>query len=152
MSKRKVYRPQDPARVLLRTMPWRVHAMMEPLELIVAQLEQDQSADVTAEGRPIFRDHANRDRWYETPIALVGVCEAFELHNERSGETLDTEPLRRLAGKLDFGQDIVPQDLRDARTCLNAIRSHCLRMTAGYAEDLLRTVRLREEMERLCLT
>lgn len=148
MSKRKAYRPRAPGSALLKTQPWRLNAVFSPLESIIAQLEQHGTCDVAQDGTPIFLD-AIDGCWYDTCVALDGVSEAFELHTERSGQSLNMRPLRQLSNKLRAGMMIFESDTAALKESLHAARSACMGMTIDYASDLIKTIRIREEMDRI---
>ena len=152
MTKRtKKYRPRQAGDVLLKTQPWRLKAMFDPLESIVRQLEQDGTMDIAGNGTPIFQDHNDREHWYETHVALIGVCEAFELSSERTGRPLDMTSLRQLANKMQYHMPIFEADTRACWACFAEMRRECMGMTVSYAQDLIQVIRIREELKRVAI-
>lgn len=122
----------------VRTQPWRLAHVFNPLFAIIDQLEQEGTSDETEEGQAVMR--ANHDGyWYDSHAAIIGVVEAYEMHEARTGRDLGLAPLRQLAEKLHAGESI-HQDLTDAvRACLNRMRAETQAMTIQYANDLTNT-------------
>jgi hypothetical protein len=147
---RKAYKPRNPKDVPLKTQPWRLRAVFEPLEAILRQLEQEGTSDHARDGVAIFRDRIDGN-WYETKTALLGVAECFQIHAERQNISIDTKPLEKLANKLHYAMPIFAADTQAAWICLDVLRAHCLRMTCGYAADLIKTIRIREELDHFNL-
>ena len=142
----KAYKPRDPESILLRFEPWKVAAVMNPLESIVDQLERDGTIDVADDGQAVFKDHCD-GVWYYSPVAILGVVDAYEIHERRAGVQLQLDPLRRLANKLKYQMMIDQNDTAAARGCLERIRAATLNMTAGYAKRLIKDFQIMEAME-----
>ncbi|MFJ9451490.1 hypothetical protein [Herbaspirillum sp. NPDC101397] len=142
----KAYKPRDPESILLRFEPWKVAAVMNPLESIVDQLEHAGTIDVAGDGQAVFKDHCD-GVWYDSPVAIMGVVEAYEIHERRTGAVLELDALRRLANKLKYQMMIDQNDTKAARECLARIRATTLNMTAGYANQLIKDFQIMEAME-----
>lgn len=130
---------------LLKTQPWRIKAVFDPLLSIIEQLERDGTKDVTNDGTAIFKDAVD-GHWYESYTAIIGVVEAYEIHEKRAGITIDLEPLRRLAKKLEYDMMIFPSDTQDCRACFARMHSASLSMTVGYARELIKDAQIQEKM------
>ncbi|MBC3906222.1 hypothetical protein [Undibacterium umbellatum] len=145
---KKVRKPWNPDNALLKTQPWRIKALFDPLLAIVDQLECDGTADIQNDGTAVFKDVVD-GYWYESYTAIMGVVDVFEIHEKRAGVVIDMEPLRRLASKLKNDVDILLCDTEDCRACFNRMHSATLRMTVGYASGLIRDTQIQEQVERL---
>ncbi len=148
-KRNKAYRPgRTGDAIKLKMQPWKVKAMFDPLLAIFDQLEQDGTIDTTTKGQAIFRDH-NDGFWYDSHAAVMGVVEAYEIHERRSGRLLNLEPLRQLANKLKYAAPVFAADTAAARECLARMRAETLQMTAGYARDLIKDFQIREELQKV---
>jgi len=131
--------------IKLKMQPWEVRAVFGPLEAILDQLEQQGTIDV-AGNQPVFRDH-NDGCWYDTPAALLGVVEAYEIHEVRTGRPLALAPLRQLAHKLQYGVSIFSSDTEACRACLVRMKAETIEMTAAYARDLIEDFQIKEALQ-----
>jgi hypothetical protein len=148
-KRNKKYRPRSEGQRLLKTQPWKIAAVFNPLEAILNQLEQQGTIDVeTYTGRPIFKDH-NDGHWYESPVAIMGVVDAYAIHEQRRGIDLDMAPLRQLAKKLDVGMPIFPSDTASCRECLKRMKAETMTMTADYARGLIVDFQIKEELQKI---
>lgn len=145
---KKAYKPRDPMAVLLKTQPWRIKAVFDPLLAIVEQLEREGTKDVARDGTAIFRDHCD-GHWYDSHVALIGVCEAYEIHEKRAGIVINMEPLRRLANKLKYDMPVFASDTQDVRACFARMHQASLSMTVGYARELIRDTQIQEQFAEL---
>lgn len=144
---RKPYRPRDPSTLKLKFMPWKVAAVFNPLVEILDQLEHEGTIDETTGGQAVFK---GRDgHWYDTAAAVLGVVEAYDIHETRTGLTLDLSPLRRLANKLHYSMPVFQADVDECRACLVRMKAATCEMTAGYASELLRDYQIKEQLERV---
>ena len=84
--KRKTYDP------LLRVQPWRVMAVFQPLERVLARLEIDGTVDT--DGRQVVFKEGTREDWYDLPAAIRGVVQFHELAGKH-GQPVDVTPLER---------------------------------------------------------
>lgn len=145
-KRNKKYRPKPTGEQLLKTQPWKIAAVFNPLEAILNQLEQYGTIDVEHfTDKPIFRDH-NDGKWYETPIAIMGVVDAYQMHQERRGIDLQLDPLRKLAKKLEYGMPIFDTDTKACRECLSRMKRETMTMTANYASSLIVEFQIKEEL------
>lgn len=147
MSKpRKPYRPRDPAQLKLKYRPWTIAAVFNPLIEILDQLEQEGTIDETTAGQAVFK---GRDGyWYDTAAAVLGVVEAYEIHEVRTQVSLGLTPLRQLANKLQYSMPVFQADVDQCRACLARMKAATCDMTAGYAQELLNDYRIKEGLER----
>ncbi|CAL62420.1 Hypothetical protein HEAR2288 [Herminiimonas arsenicoxydans] len=143
----KKYRPKPAGSQLLKTQLWKVKAVFDPLEAIIDQLEQQGTVDCTTGGTPIFKD-TNDGHWYETPIAIMGVVDAYQMHQERKGIDLDLEPLRKLAKKLEYDMPIFEADTKACRECFVRMKRETLTMTADYARQMIVDFQIKEELQK----
>lgn len=134
--------------VLLKSEPWKIHAVFNPLEAIIDQLEQDETIDVTPGGVAIFQDRKD-GCWYDSVVAIMGVVEAYELHEVRNNRVINLEPLRQLANKLKYGMSIFSSDTEAVRACLKRMRVETMQMTADYAKQLIQDIQIKEELEKV---
>lgn len=144
----KMYRPRPQGQRLLKTQPWKIAAVFNPLEAILDQLETDGTIDVTVSGKPIFKDTGD-GTWYETPIAIMGVVDAYKMHQDRVGIDLGLDPLRQLANKLEYDMPIFQADTQACRACLKRMKAITLNMTADYARQMIVDFQIKEEFEKL---
>lgn len=145
-KRNKKYRPKPQGDTIkLKMQPWKVRSVFQPLESILDQLEQHGTIDV-AGTQPVFRDQ-NDGHWYDTPAALLGVCDAYEIHETRTGRPLELQPLRQLANKLNAGMPIFASDTEACRACLTRMKAETIEMTAGYARDLIKDFQIKEGLE-----
>ncbi|WP_211475085.1 hypothetical protein [Collimonas humicola] len=134
--------------IKLKMQPWKVKAVFDPLLAILDQLEQDGTIDTTTRGQAVFRDH-NDGVWYDSPVAIMGVVDAYEIHERRTGRLLGLEPLRQLANKLRYAAPVFSADTLAARACLTRMRAETIEMTAGYARDLIKDFQIMEELQKI---
>lgn len=130
---------------LLKTQPWRIKALFDPLLAIVEQLEIEGTTDIQNDGTAVFKDVVD-GYWYESYTAIMGVVDVFEIHEKRAGVMIDLEPLRRLALKLKNDVDILLCDTEDCRACFARMHSASLIMTVGYASELIKDTLIQEKM------
>ena len=123
--KRSRYRPRTSAtgwseHRLLSTEPWRINASLDPLVMILDQIEHTGSID-SARGEAVFRDTGARAYFSVVP-ALRGIVDMFELASNRKGWALDLGPLTRFGNKLDVSCPITQEDVDGARRTIETIR------------------------------
>lgn len=144
----KKYRPKPPGEQLLKTQLWKVAAVFNPLEAILDQLETHGTIDVTRDGKPIFKD-ATEGEWYETPIAIMGVVDAYQMHQEKRDIDLQMDPLRTLAKKLEYDMPIFETDTKACRECLSRMKKETLTMTSAYARQMIVDFQIKEELMKV---
>jgi hypothetical protein len=147
MKKRsKAHIPRTGENIKLKMQPWKVKAVFDPLYAIIDELEQDGTVNIeSTTGNAIFKDPIE-GQWHDMYAALMGVLDAYEIHEKRVGRVLAMEPLRQLADKLKNGDELYEEDTVAVRACLARMRAETLEMTAGYARDLVKDMQLQEEM------
>jgi len=146
-KRNKKYRPKPPGTQLLKTQLWKVKAVFDPLESIIDQLERDGTIDCTPGGTAIFKDSGDGN-WYESPIAIMGVVDAYQMHQERRGIDLGMDPLRKLAKKLEYSMPIFEADTKACRESLARMKRETLTMTADYASELIRDFQIKEAFQK----
>jgi len=144
----KKHRPRNPNDALMKTQPWRMRSVFQPVIAILDQLENDGTMDISADGQPIFKDVID-GCYYDTCVALDGISECFELLSERKNIPIDTGPLRRISNKIRYHMPVFIEDTKACRACLDVLHSHCLHLRISEAVDLIQTIRVREELERI---
>lgn len=142
----KAFRPRDPSLIKLKMQPWKVAAVMNPLTAIIDQLEQQGTIDVAGADEPVFKDAVDGD-WYHSPTAIMGVVEAYEIHERRTGLSLHLDGLRKLAKLLQYHMPINAKQTAAARESLRHIRAATLEMTAGYALSLVKDFQIMEAIQ-----
>lgn len=151
-SKKRIKKPHrrtwNAGGVLLKSEPWKIHAVFAPLESIIDQLEQDETIDVTPGGVAIFQDRKD-GCWYDSVVAIMGVVDAYELHEVRNKRVINLDPLRQLANKLKYGMSIFPSDTEAVRACLKRMRVETMQMTADYAKQLIQDIQIKEELQKV---
>ena len=132
---------------LLRTCPWRVMAVFSPIERVLHRIEADGT--VESSGRQIVFKEDSNGGWYDLPAALNGVVDFHELAASRHGLPIDVSAMRRFANKLESGSPIFEQDLEAVKTCIAACKQQALKLRVSQAADIVDTVRIGAEIERL---
>jgi hypothetical protein len=145
---KKRHVPRDPAKCLIKTQPWRLNAIFDPLLAIVDQLERDGTKDVANNGIAIFKDVVD-GHWYDSSVAIMGVVDAYEIHEKRAGIKIDMEPLRLLAKKLEVDMPVFASDTEAVRACFDRMRRASMTMTLGYARELIRDTQIQEAAQKL---
>jgi hypothetical protein len=134
--------------IKLKAQPWKVAAVFNPLEAILDQLEQQGTIDATPAVVAIFKD-AIDGHWYESSVALMGVVDAYEIHERRTGRKIDLAALAQLANKLKYDMPIFSDDTQACRACLARMKAETVQMTAGYAKQLITDFQLMEELQKV---
>ena len=134
--------------VKLRSRPWTVNAVFNPLEAIIDQLENDGTIDIANNGTAVFKDAVDGE-WYDSTVAIIGCVEAFEIHERRHNRDLQMAPLRQLANLLKYGMPITAASTAAARLCLTRMRAETVEMTADYARQLIKDFQIMEELQKI---
>ncbi len=145
---KKRYVPRDPANCLIKTQPWRLNAVFDPLLAIVDQLDQHGTIDVSGNGTPMFKDVVD-GYWYDSAYAIMGVVDVYEIHEKRADVKIDMEPLRVIATKLRDDLEITTEDIKQVRACCDRMRTASMAMTVGYAAELIRDTQIQEAAQKL---
>lgn len=132
---------------LLRTQPWRITAVFDPIERVLHRIEADGT--VEAQGAQIVFKEEGRGGWYDLPEALHGVIEFHKLAESRFGIPVDVAAMEKFANKLRLGSPIFEQDLADIRACIASCKHQALQLRVSQAADLVKTVQIGVELERL---
>lgn len=144
----KTYKPRHLGEhIKLKMQPWKVAAVFDPLTAILDQLENEGTIDATQKGTAVFKDHCD-GVWYDSSVAIMGVVEAYEIHEIRAGCSLELAGLRKLANKLQYGMPISADDTKAARACLGRMKAATIEMTAGYARDLIKDFQIKEALQK----
>lgn len=138
--------PRTRETVKLRYEPWRLKSAFDPLLDIVTQLEREHTINVQGEeDQPVFLDLAT-GKWHDTPAALLGFIELFELFETRFGQQLPLEPLRVLHTKMTKAELIDNRDTRAVRESATALYNACLDTTIAQMDELVQDYKLREAL------
>lgn len=135
---------------LLLTQPWRVMAVFAPVEQVIARIERDGTIDA-AGGMAVFKED-NTGGWYDLIAALNGVIEFHELAASRYGYRAQTAGLAKLASKLHHGAPVFDSDLAAAKQSIVSCKQQAMRLRVSQAVDLVDTVRISMEFDRLGVT
>ena len=140
------YVPRTRETIKLRYEPWRLKSSFDPLLGIVTQLEQEYTLDVTGEDdQPIFLDLAT-GKWHDTPAALLGFIELFEMFETRFNQPLPLDPLRVLHTKILGNEPIDNRETRAVRESATAMYNACLDITIEQMDELVQDYKLREAL------
>ena len=132
---------------LLRTQPWKVMAVLSPIEGILKRLESDGTVD--AIGRQIVFTESSSGERFDLPEAIRGVVDFHELAASKYGLPIDVDALRRFANKLHAGSPIFEADVEASRRCLKACWSQAMQLRVSQAAELVRTVQIGAEIEKI---
>lgn len=132
--------------VKLRAQPWKIHAVFEPIESILDEMEQQGTVSVDQNDTPIFSELAHNDV-YEFVPALGGLIDAFDLHAERHGLPVVTDALKRICVKLEKGEMLDQYDMAAARRSIASLKSQAGDMEVDYAFRLVRDVQIKFKLE-----
>lgn len=145
-SKKRIkrYKPRDPDSVKLKFQLWKVAAVVNPIKAIITELEQAGTIN-TINDEPVFS--AGGD-WYQSSAALLGVVEAYEIHERRTGADLHLDGLRKLANTFAYRMNQSAAHIEAAKVSLHHIQAATLEMTAGYAKELLRDFHISEAVRQ----
>ena len=139
-------------RQLLLTQPWKIKMVFAPLESILDQLERDGTVTVVHEGdqkgMPVFKIDGDRE-WYATGPALRGLTQAFYAHGVRTGKALPVNEIDRFADMLEAGKKVRAQDIQQVRSAMAVLKKEAQYFTVDYAQDLIKTVQVSEQLEKL---
>lgn len=127
--------------------PWKITAVYYPLDRILHQIESDGTVDVI-QGKAVFNE-CMRGEWYEMAPAMEGIIEFHELANSRHGHKADTSGISRLAKKLEYASPIFESDIEAAKKSIDSCKREALKLTLDQAQDILDTVRISSELEKL---
>lgn len=131
---------------LLRTQPWKIYAVFEPIETILTRMERDGTIDA-ASGVPVFCEHG-AGGWYEVGPALEGVLQFHEIATRRYALPCDPSGLQRIAKKLDVGAPIFEADIAAARASINSCKRQAMALRQSQATDIIDTVRISMALDR----
>lgn len=132
---------------LLRTQPWRITAVFDPIERVLHRLEADGT--VEAKGSQIVFKEEGRGGWYDLPEALYGVIELHKLAESRYQILADVAAMEKFANKLRLNSPIFEQDIADVRGCIASCKSQALKLRVSQAADIVKTVQIGVELDRL---
>lgn len=146
---RKPYRPgRASCGVRLRAEPWKVSATFDPVTAILDELEQQGTVNVDEKGRAVVSNAAD-GQWYTACDSIMGIVDAFEIHQSRCGRAMPLEPLRLLVRKLDAGMPLFDTDTVPARAALATLKAEAMNMRADYARDLANTVSIQDKLQQV---
>jgi hypothetical protein len=144
---RRPYTPRwDQGNKLLMHEPWRLRAVFGTVEAIMDMIEQDDTITTDADGVPIFCD-AFDGCWYPVEPSLRGMCDAFDIHSTRWSRPVLTDGLLNLITKLKNDEQLVEQDLRDARASINSMKREASHMSVEYAKAIVKDSQIKFALE-----
>lgn len=144
----KRYKKRPAGLRTLRTQPWKLRNVFQPLEDILNQMESTGFSDADQRGRPIFQSMKD-SCWYTSAEAINGVADAYEIHQSRTGRSMPIDALRRVANKLNYDSVLFESEVKAMRDALDVLRKETMNMTENYAHDLLQGVKIKVEIERV---
>jgi hypothetical protein len=142
--KRRIRTAKSPK---LACYPWKVEAVFYPLDRIMHRLESEGTVEV-AQGRAVFREEM-RGGWYDMAAAMEGIIEFHTLAEERHGLAVDLDGLIKLRAKLQYASPLFDSDLAKARASIEACKRQALQLTLDEAQDLLTTVQISSELDKI---
>jgi 23S rRNA maturation mini-RNase III len=149
--RRALNKPSKPAKrrqivqqaALLKTQPWRVRAILDPLDAALSDL-MDRGLDV-AEGAAIFK--VTGRGVYQLAPAIEGVLAVIHIAKTRHGWLIDETPLERIMRRLKTDAIIFPHDVSAARHTVANLYPLFLHMRVTEAEALMRDAQIRFALE-----
>lgn len=133
---------------LLKTMPWKLTATFDPLERVLHQIRSTGTVQIDDSRQVVYREDA-REGYYDVVPAIQGIIEFFEIAATRHGISVDVQPFRKLAHDLDTGADLYEDDLDLVSDCINACKKAALGLRLSQADDIVKTIQISMEMEKL---
>ncbi|MBI2307549.1 MAG: hypothetical protein HYU78_09615 [Rhodocyclales bacterium] len=137
-------RKPDP---LLKTQPWRILGVFSPLERVLHRLEVDGT--VETDGRHVVFREDGRGGWFDIVSALRGVIEFHQIATARYGHPADVDALEKFTNKLHAGSPIFEDDLVAVRASIASCKSQAMRLRVSQAADILKTVQVGAELDRI---
>lgn len=131
----------------LRTCPWRVTMVFGPLERILHRLEMDGTVETA--GRQVVFKEDGKGGWYDLVEALRGVIEFHQLAASRHGLPVDLAAMERFANKLESAAPLFESDIAAVRACIAACKSQAMQLRLSQAVDIVDTVRISMEMDKI---
>lgn len=147
MRKRTQRKPQHHRRLKMSHAPWKVQMVFDPIEKILHRMQSDGTIDC-AQGRPVFREDG-RGGWYDLVAALRGVIEFHQLAEARHGIPADVDGMIKLANKLHASAPIFEEDIATTRANIETCKRQALRLTIDEATDIVRTIQIGMEMDKI---
>lgn len=122
----------------LRTCPWRITCVFQPLEAVLHRIEADGEIEAVR-GQPVFHVPHARE-WFDVAAAIQGVIEFAELARVRHGIAASVGGLRKLANKLDSGSPLFPADIEAARGDIDFCQRAWQGLRVSQADKLIEEV------------
>lgn len=134
----------------LRTQPWKVQSVFDPLERVLHRMEADSTVDTNGRQIVFHVDGKRGGRgWYDLVAALAGVIEFHQIAASRYGLPCDVDGLVRFATKLDVGSPIFEADVTAVRESIASCKAQAMNLRVSQAESLVNTVKISMEMDRV---
>jgi hypothetical protein len=121
--------------------------VFDPIDKILHRMQSDGTIDC-AQGRPVFREDG-RGGWYDLVAALRGVIEFHQLAEARHGIAAEVDGMIRLANKLHLSAPIFEEDIAATRANIETCKRQALRLTIDEATDIVRTIQISMEMDKI---
>lgn len=147
---RKRAKPRRHADPLLRTCPWKITAVWHPIEQILSRLRRSGEIDVAGTQVVFYED--GRGGWYDMIEAMRGVIQFHEIAASRLNIAVDVSGLVKFANKLEAAMPLFDADLDAVRKSMDSCMRQALNLRLSEALDIIDTVRISGEMEKLKLT
>lgn len=121
--------------------------VFSPIERILHRLETDGTVD--AAGRQIVFYEDGNAGWYDMVAALRGVIEFHQLAAARYRLPATVDAMIRFANKLECGSPIFETDISAVRHDIDSCTRQAMNLRLSQAQDVLQTVRISMEMNKL---
>jgi hypothetical protein len=132
---------------MLRTQPWKIYSVFDPIERVLHRMESEGTIDA-AGGVAVFHEDS-KGGWYEIVPAIEGIIEFHQIAQSRYGLPCDISGLSRLAKKLDHSAPIFPADIAAARASINSCKQQAMTLRQSQATDIIETVRISMALDNI---
>ena len=126
----------------------RMHKTFAPIEAMLDEIQATGEVDVGPDNKPIIKPKGEYE-YYPVVEAFRSMAETFELIAEDRKLTVQTEGIRRIANKWDYGMMIDQSDLDAARACLQWMRLMIAPLTPEQFGEYSLIVSARAELARI---
>lgn len=144
-KRNKKYRPRDIGAAPLLSHLHVIYAVFSPVYRVIDQIECEGTIDVAGDGMAVYQA-AKDGKWYSFADGLLGLVEAYEIWERRSGQNLNMIPLKQLIARIKYNTAITEIETRAARSAVDRMRRATMRITAYEAEEMLRDFQIKEEL------
>lgn len=134
-------RAYDPT---LRTQPWKVLAVFDPIERVLHRMQADGTIDAVG-GVAVFQDNGDL---YEIVPAIEGVIEFHRIARDRYRLDCDLAGLERLAKKLHHSAPIFQADIDAVQVSIDSCKRQAMALRQSQATDIIDTVRISMALDK----